>query len=255
LTKFEPKIVGYLCNWCSYAGADLSGVSRIQYPPNIRIIRVMCSGRVEPSMPLNLLINGADGVMVTGCHIGDCHYITGNLHAKRKFTLLRKLVEKTGMSPERVMLEWVSASEGQKFANLVKDFTEKIKNLGPNPVEDNPELLLNLKAAKLASDEIRLRSFVGKEEKLVTEGNVYGEVYTEEEFDNIMEDALEDEYIRNKIRIILNQKPQSVKEIAEKIRVDTKDILEHIVVMRQRGWIDLDEITGQTPIYRIMEVV
>ncbi|MBD3172004.1 hydrogenase iron-sulfur subunit [Candidatus Bathyarchaeota archaeon] len=254
MTNFEPKIVGYLCNWCSYAGADLSGVSRIQYPPNIRIIRVMCSGRVEPSMPLNLLINGADGVMVTGCHIGDCHYITGNLHAKRKFTLLRKLVEKTGMSPERVMLEWVSASEGQKFANLVKDFTEKIKNLGPNPVEDNPELLLNLKAAKLVSDETRLRSFVGKEEKLVTEGNVYGEVYTEEEFDNIMEDALEDEYIRNKIRIILNQKPQSVKEIAEKIRVDTKDILEHIVVMRQRGWIDLDEITGQTPVYRIMEV-
>ncbi len=254
MTDFEPRIIGYLCNWCSYAGADLSGVSRIQYPHNLRIIRVMCSGRVEPSMPLNLLINGADGVLITGCHIGDCHYISGNLHAKRKFILLQKLVEKAGMNPERVMLEWVSASEGQKFADLVTSFVEKIKTIGPNPVDSDPELTLNLKASRLTADESRIRSFVGKEEKMVTEGNVYGDVYTEEEFDEIMDRALEEEYTRNKIRILLSMKPQSVKNLAEKTCLDSKDVLNHIVVMRQRGWIDLDEIKERTPIYRNMEV-
>ena len=202
--SFEPKIVGYLCNWCSYAGADLTGVSRIQYPTNLRVIRVMCSGRVEPAMPLSLLLQGADGVMITGCHIGDCHYITGNLYAKRKFKLLEKLVEKTGMSKDRVMLEWVSASEGQKFADVVSGFIDRIKQLGPNELDKETEL--NLKAAKLTAEEYRIRAFVGKEEKLVTEGNVYDESITEDEFDALMDEALDKEYTRNKLRLMLAEK-------------------------------------------------
>jgi len=254
MTDFEPKIVGYLCNWCSYAGADLTGVSRIQYPANLRIIRVMCSGRVDPSMPLGLLLQGADGVMITGCHIGDCHYITGNLYAKRKFKLLQKLVEKAGMNPDRVMLEWVSASEGQKFADIVSSFIENIKKIGPNNIEKDSELTLNLRSAKLTAEEYRIRAFVGKEEKLVTEGNVYGESIPEEEFDSIMNEALDKEFTRNKIRLMLSEKPQSVKDISAKTNIDPKKILEHIVVLRQRGWIDLDEIIDRTPIYRTLEV-
>jgi len=131
---FEPKIVGFCCNWCSYAGADLAGVSRFQYPPNIRIIKVMCSGRVDPTFILKALEVGADGVLIAGCHPGDCHYISGNYKAERRILLLKKVLEQLGIEKERVRLEWVSASEGARFAEVVTDFTQTIKNLGPNPI-------------------------------------------------------------------------------------------------------------------------
>jgi len=130
---FEPKIVGFCCNWCSYAGADLAGVSRFQYPPNIRIIRVMCSGRVDPTFILKALEVGADGVLVAGCHPGDCHYIAGNYKTARRIPLLKKMLGQLGIESERVRLEWVSASEGAKFAEVVTDFTQTIKKLGPGP--------------------------------------------------------------------------------------------------------------------------
>jgi F420-non-reducing hydrogenase iron-sulfur subunit len=137
---FEPKIIGFLCNWCAYAGADLAGVSRIQYPPNIRIIRVMCSGRVEPSFILEALKNGADGVLVAGCHLpSDCHYISGNFKALRRVRLLKRVLQQFGIEPERVRLEWISASEGDKFATVVKDMVEQIKKLGPNPLKEGIE--------------------------------------------------------------------------------------------------------------------
>ena len=130
---FDPKIVGFCCNWCSYAGADLAGVSRMQYAPNIRIIRVMCSGRVDPTFVLKALEVGADGVLIAGCHPGDCHYMAGNYKAARRIALLKKMLEQFGIEGERVRLEWVSASEGAKFAEVVNDFTQTVKELGPNP--------------------------------------------------------------------------------------------------------------------------
>jgi F420-non-reducing hydrogenase iron-sulfur subunit len=133
-TEFEPIIVGFLCNWCSYAGADLAGVSRIQYPPSIRIIRVMCSGRVDPAFVLEAFKSGADGVLVAGCHLpSDCHYLSGNFKAQRRIALLKTVLKQFGIEPERLRLEWVSASEGDKFATIVKDMTEQIKKLGPGP--------------------------------------------------------------------------------------------------------------------------
>lgn len=133
---FEPKIIGFLCNWCAYAGADLAGVSRIQYPPNIRIIRVMCSGRIDPAFVLEAFKDGADGVLVAGCHVpSDCHYISGNFKALRRITLLKKALKEFGIEPERLRLEWISASEGDKFAAVVCDMVEELKNLGPNPVK------------------------------------------------------------------------------------------------------------------------
>ena len=128
---FEPKIVAFLCNWCSYAGADLAGVSRFQYPPSIRIIRVPCSGRVSANMILHALKSGADGVLVSGCHPGDCHYISGNLYARRRFALLKNLLEFVGVEPGRVNFSWVSASEGEQFAEVVNEITQKVKALGP----------------------------------------------------------------------------------------------------------------------------
>ena len=135
MTEFEPKIVGFLCNWCSYAGADLAGVSRFQYPPNLRVIRVMCSGRVHPSYILEAFRNGADGVLVAGCHTpNDCHYISGNFKAERRVAMLKKLMTQLGLEPERLRLEWISAAEGEKFAHVIREIVADVKKLGPNPL-------------------------------------------------------------------------------------------------------------------------
>jgi len=128
---FEPKIVGFLCNWCSYAGADLAGTSRMKYAPNVRVIRVMCSGRVEPVFVLKAFKEGADGVLICGCHPGDCHYMEGNYKAARRIPLLKKMLSQFGIEEERVRLEWVSAAEGDRFASIVNDMTKKVKELGP----------------------------------------------------------------------------------------------------------------------------
>jgi len=134
MDNFEPKIVAFCCNWCSYAGADLAGTSRMQYSPNIRVIRVMCSGRVSPLFVLKALSIGADGVLVLGCHPGDCHYIEGNYKTMRRIPLLKKMLKQLGIEEERVRLEWVSASEGAKFAEVTNSFTQSIRNLGPSPL-------------------------------------------------------------------------------------------------------------------------
>ena len=134
-TEYEPKLVGFLCNWCSYAGADLAGVSRFQYPPNLRVIRVMCSGRVHPAHILEAFRDGADGVLVAGCHIPtDCHYISGNFKAQRRIAMVKRLMEQLGIDPERLRLEWISAAEGDKFAKTIREMTEDLKRLGPSPV-------------------------------------------------------------------------------------------------------------------------
>jgi len=130
--QWEPKIIAFLCNWCSYAGADLAGVSRIQYPSNIRIVRVPCSGRINPFFIIKSLLRGWDGVVVSGCHPGDCHYISGNLVARRRFAILQDLLTLFGIDPDRVTFMWSSASEGDRFATLIKKVTNNVKKLGPN---------------------------------------------------------------------------------------------------------------------------
>jgi len=131
---FEPRIVAFLCRWCSYAGADLAGTSRIKYPPNIIPIRVPCSGRVDPAWVLKAFEKGADGVFIGGCHPGDCHYISGNYKARRRVRLLKKMLPQLGIEPERLRLEWISATEGKRFAEVVADFVNELRALGPTSV-------------------------------------------------------------------------------------------------------------------------
>ena len=131
--EFEPKIIAFCCNWCSYAGADLAGASKIQYPPNILVIRTMCSGMIHPNYVINALTKGADGVLMCGCHPGDCHYLEGNIKAEKRAEALDLMLEDLGLEPERFRLEWVSASEGKKFAEIVNKMTETLKTLGPSP--------------------------------------------------------------------------------------------------------------------------
>lgn len=130
--RFEPLIVAFCCNWCSYAGGDLAGTSRMTYPANVRVIRVPCSGRVSPSLILRAFQRGADGVAVAGCHPGDCHYVSGNYHARRRLSALHRFLEFLGIEPERFQVHWISASEGNKFARVMTEITEKVQALGPN---------------------------------------------------------------------------------------------------------------------------
>ncbi len=131
--EFEPRIVAFCCNWCSYAGADLAGTNRMQMPSNVRIIRVNCTGRVDPSFILDALYRGADGVLVSGCHPGDCHYTSGNLKMEKRYILLQRLIEQSGIDPARVHLQWASAAEGDRFAEGVRTMIERVKRLGPIP--------------------------------------------------------------------------------------------------------------------------
>jgi coenzyme F420-reducing hydrogenase delta subunit len=134
---FEPRIVGFLCNWCSYAGADLAGTSRLSYAPNIRIVRVPCSGRVDPMLAMKAFMEGADGVIVLGCHPGDCHYSEGNYYCRRRLSILKRLTEFVGIPPERFRVHWISAAEGQQFAQAVNEMTEEVRALGPFRWEAN----------------------------------------------------------------------------------------------------------------------
>ena len=133
MENFEPKIIGFCCNWCAYAGADLAGINRNQYPPNLRMIRMMCSGSIDPIYILEAFHQGADGVFIGGCHPGDCHYISGNYKTMNRVLILRSFLPQVGLESERLRLEWVSAAEGHRFAQVVAEFTEEIKKLGPNP--------------------------------------------------------------------------------------------------------------------------
>ena len=129
---WQPKIVGFACQWCTYAGADLAGTSRMEYPPSIRLIRVPCSGRVNPSFVVRAFQRGADGVLVAGCHPGDCHYTSGNLFTRRRYSLVKGFLEYLGMEPGRFRVEWISAAEGARFAQVVKEMTRDVQDLGPN---------------------------------------------------------------------------------------------------------------------------
>jgi len=136
MEDFEPRIVAFLCNWCAYTGADLAGTSRLQYPPNVRSIRVMCTGGVDPMYVIKALLEGADGVLIGGCHPGDCHYQSGNLKARRRMVILGSILEELGLDPDRVWLRWISASEGKLFADTIVEMVQALKEKGPSPMRE-----------------------------------------------------------------------------------------------------------------------
>lgn len=135
MTGFKPTIIAFCCNWCSYAGADLAGVSRLQMPPNVHVVRVMCSASVKPEYIFKALVQGIDGVLVLGCHMGECHYLTGNHRTAKRVPLAQKVLDEVGIDSGRVKLDWVSAAEGEKFQQVITDFVDQVKGLGPNPMK------------------------------------------------------------------------------------------------------------------------
>jgi F420-non-reducing hydrogenase iron-sulfur subunit len=248
---FEPKILGFLCNWCSYAGADLAGVSRIQYPTNVRIIRVMCSGRVDPVFIAEAFMNGIDGVLILGCHLGDCHYISGNYETELKMKMLSKALSTIDFS-DRMRLDWVSAAEGARFAQIVSDFTEHIRKLGPSPVKNKKvkkQIIDNLNAVKFTLCDKRLRALVARQRELTTDGNVYGEVIPTDEFEEILDNAIENEMVRHKILEKIKIEGKSVPDIAKEIDIEPHKVLQHIVTLRARGLVDVDKINEEIPTF------
>lgn len=251
--SFEPDILGFLCNWCSYAGADLAGVSRFQYPPNVRIIRVMCSARVDPTIVLEAFIRGLDGVMVLGCHPGDCHYMTGNYYTERRIKTTKKVLKSVGLSPERLLVDWVSASEGERFANLVTDFIGRVRKLGPlgNETDLEPQQLkTRLIAAKEAFAQQRIRWLVGRERELVEDKNVFGEKVSQEEFDQLMLQTVEKEFAKRRILLSMGGDSFSVREIAQTVGASPKEVLRNIVSLERDGLVSVVGIEGNSPKYR-----
>src|SRR4030066_2528702 len=210
---FEPKILSFLCNWCAYAGADLAGISRFQYPPNTRVIRVMCSGRVDPVFIPKAFLGGFDGTMILGCHPGDCHYLTGNFQAEKKIQLTRKIFEMAGIGSERILLDWVSAGEGERFSQVVRQFVEKIRQLGPFPLDQ--EMKERIEAIKASLEGEKIRWMVGKGPELLEKENVYGDRLPQERIETVMEGTIRDEFIKNRIILLIESRPLAAKEISD----------------------------------------
>ena len=235
---FEPRILSFLCNWCAYAGADLAGISRFQYPPNTRVIRVMCSGRIDPSFVPRALLAGFDGVMILGCHPGDCHYLSGNIQAERKMTVLRKLLASEGIGEGRLVLDWVSAGEGQRFAEIVRSFTERIRALGP--LSPTAETESTLRALQTSLEGEKIRWMAGKAAELIEKENVYGERSDPERVKEVLETTLRDELRKNRILRFLEAGPMTAAEVSVKLAIPLRETLPHLVALVGEGRIGFD---------------
>lgn len=245
--SFEPKILSFLCNWCAYAGADLAGISRFQYPPNTRVIRVMCSGRVDPIFIPKALLVGYDGVMILGCHPGDCHYLTGNYQAEKKIHLTRKLLNMAGIDSERLLLDWVSAGEGERFSQVVRQFIEKIRALGPFPLDQ--EMKGKLQAVRSSLEGEKIRWMVGKGPELMEMENVYKERVPKERLEELIEATIRDELIKNRIVQLVEIKPVTATEISQTLNLKLKETLSYLVSLVGEGKIGFHPSEEKVPKY------
>jgi len=247
MAEFEPKLLGFLCNWCAYAGADLAGVSRHQYPPNMRVIRVMCSGRVDPLFVLKSFKQGIDGVAVLGCHPGDCHYQTGNYEAENKMKMTKHVLERIGIEPERLYLDWVSAAEGKRFSEVITEFTSKIKDVGP--INQNKDFKNKLSIGERIVESVRIRWLVGKERELLEQGNVYNEKIDEDEFKDLIWKNIHREYDRQRIYSLITEKPQTISKIAKELSMPKADVSRYLTSMENAGQVSLLDFKGNSPRY------
>lgn len=251
---FEPLVIAFLCNWCSYAGADFAGVSRYQYPTSLRIIKVMCSGRVDPFLIFEAFREGADGVLVAGCHPGDCHYIAGNVEAQQKMKHVARVVERSKIPPQRFKYQWISASEGKLFAQTVAEFTDELKKLGPISKEiiDGVPTMDKIVAAENEFLEFTVRWMIGKERLLLDEGNVYGEKLDPDHLTRIVNEVLDTKYLKFLILRLLKDSPLSVVDLSEKLEIDHTEIFDCLMQLKNEGSVSIVGFKEDYPVFQVI---
>ena len=242
--EFKPKILGFLCNWCSYAGADLCGVSRYQYPPSIKVIRLMCSGRVDLEFVLRAFANGNDGVFIGGCWLGECHYVTeGNYDALSTMHLGKKLLEAAGINPDRLRLEWVSASQGNRYAEIVTEFTNELKELGPLGTGeglDRSTLKLKLEAIRKLLPYVKL---VEREKLRVRfeDKAAYENFFASAELKSLFNELIADKLAISQITVLLKDKALSTGEIADTLGMTRSEVSKHLNSSARQKLVRFDE--------------
>jgi F420-non-reducing hydrogenase iron-sulfur subunit len=242
--EFKPRILGFLCNWCCYGGADLCGVSRFQYPTYLRVIRVMCSGRVDMSFILRAFSNGTDGVFIGGCHLNDCHYNTeGNYDALSVMHLCKKLLQRIGLNPDRLRLEWVSAGEGIRFAEVMNDFGQKIKSLGPlgkSEGMDEKELRFRIEASARLVPYIKLLERERLRVRFSTEEE-YEQFFASAEVNRLFEETVADKLEIAQIVSLLGEGPLSTAEIAKTLGLTPSKVSRHLNATSKQRLVKYDE--------------
>ena len=241
-SEFKPTIVGFLCNWCCYGGADLAGVSRFQYPPYLRVIRLMCSGRVDLSFIFRTLAKKADGVFIGGCHLNDCHYNPeGNYDALGNSLVAKRILEHVGVNPERLRLEWVSAGEGTRFAEVMNELSAKIKSLGPLGSSEGKELSDLQAGLQAATDLVPYIKLVERERFRVPERKEesYHKLFGSAEFDRLFRELILDKLAMSRIMGYARPQPIPATEIAAGLNLPASDVVRHLNVLAQRGMVKL----------------
>ncbi len=253
----NPNIICFICRWSLPTQLNTVSSNKIRSHPKVNFVRVMCIGGIDPVVILDTFAKGVDGVLVIGCHPPDCHFIEGNLQAERKIEMLKKLVSLTGLEPERLRLEWFRKSEIEGFAKIVEDFRKQMMALGQSPLaREKPDsnMLLNIEAAKAAAEGFAIRVLVGTKRELTGRGNVYGERISCDEFNSLLHETIETEYVRHKIYLLTKERPLSVKEIAAITDLKPMSVLRHIVELRKKRMVTIDHVDRTTPIYKVLEV-
>jgi coenzyme F420-reducing hydrogenase delta subunit len=226
----------------------------MQYPPDIRIIRVMCTGRVDPALVADAFVIGADGVMVIGCHFGDCHYISGNYMAKHKLDMTGEILAYAGLNRKRLQFHNLSSAEGARFAQYSTEFVEEIQEIGPLGSDGDglamPELRRKLKIARRCLAGPKLRWVIGKKPVFIQEGNKYGEVFTEHEMSRTISGIIADEMATHSILAALEKRPAAVIDLAKELEIPAPDALKYVLALKRRGLVEMDQIAGQSPIYK-----
>jgi coenzyme F420-reducing hydrogenase delta subunit len=251
--SFKKKIVCFVCNWASSEEKVATG--RTCKAANVNVVRIPCIGGLDPDVVFEVFTKGVDGVLLVGCGPPDCHFIEGSVYAEFMDNALKKLLAFTGLEAERLELRLVSPIEEVKFSRIIEDFAAKLEKLGPSPLSEekrDANIFENVLAAKNAVADFRLRAFIGKEMELARKVNVYGERFSREEFNAMLDEVVRAEFIRQKILLLTKKKPSSVKELAQILNLKPAIVLRHILNMRRKGMIALDSTDETTPLYKTL---
>jgi F420-non-reducing hydrogenase iron-sulfur subunit len=248
----KRRVSLFVCDWAVNPN-EISDENLSNLPVDFSLVKVKCVGRVDPTVVFEAFIQGLDGVMILGCHPGDCHFIAGNYYTENRAAMIKRILEILEVSPERLLVDWVSPAEGGRLAGLLRGFAEKVVELGPLGSEASlelGELSQRLSASKGALTDDRLRWLVGRERELVEEGNVFGEKLPQEEFDSVMVESISKEYLRNRILQSLKERPLTIKEMGDVVDLSQREVLKSLVALERDGLISVTEIDGKSPRYR-----